>query len=263
MAKESRFFSHDLGARNDPNVLKARRSLGAKGYGIYFMLVEILHEQGGYIMKSNLEDVAWDIREDIESINDILNNFDLFNSDGERYWSDSALRRIEKVLGISEKRRNAAKAKHEKEVQSKSSANAVQVQSKCSAIDREIDTEINMPPAECGISLEVLPESVNREVVPLYPNDQQFERCWKAYGRKGTKAKALEYWKKISQPDRDIIETKIPDYVDATSNDPTFRKDFDGWINPKYRRWENEIPKQKLKMVAGDISPTGHTIGKF
>jgi hypothetical protein len=68
----------------------------------------------------------------------------------------------------------------------------------------------------------------------------EFEYCWKSYGRKGTKASALNYWKKHKQEDRDAIKAKIPAYVSSTP-ELKYRKDFSGWINPTNRIWENEI----------------------
>lgn len=46
--KDAYFFSHDCNARNDPKILALRSVYGAEGYGVYFMLVEILREQPEY-----------------------------------------------------------------------------------------------------------------------------------------------------------------------------------------------------------------------
>ena len=69
--------------------------------------------------------------------------------------------------------------------------------------------------------------------------DTLFEECWKMYGRKGNKQTALRYWKKLSDDDRVQVKEKIPTYVQL--REKQYRKDFQGWINPTNRMWEDEI----------------------
>lgn len=72
------------------------------------------------------------------------------------------------------------------------------------------------------------------------PVDDGFDAAWKAYGRKGNKMAAHRYWKKLSAKDRKAIMDTIPLYL-AAMPDEKYRKDFSGWINPTYRRWEDKI----------------------
>ena len=76
--------------------------------------------------------------------------------------------------------------------------------------------------------------------------DERFAECWAMYGRKGNKARALAYWKKLSDKDKDSIQSKIIPYIN--SRDPQYRKDFQGWINPTYRMWEDELPQEKKEI---------------
>lgn len=41
------YFSHDSGARNDPDMVGLLDEFGAAGYGIFWITVELLHEKGG------------------------------------------------------------------------------------------------------------------------------------------------------------------------------------------------------------------------
>jgi len=70
--------------------------------------------------------------------------------------------------------------------------------------------------------------------------DLEFENAWKMYERKGTKTKALNYWKMLTEKDKNEISAKIKDYV-ASTPDLQFRKNFEGWINPKNKLWRNII----------------------
>jgi len=45
MNKEGYYFPHFCNARNDLKILRLRKDLGEEGYGIYFMLLELLREQ--------------------------------------------------------------------------------------------------------------------------------------------------------------------------------------------------------------------------
>ena len=77
-----------------------------------------------------------------------------------------------------------------------------------------------------------------------------FEECWKLYGHKGNKRIALRYWKKLSNDDKLKIKEKIPTYVQL--REKQYRKDFQGWINPTNRMWEDEIDfkpqEQRMKL---------------
>ena len=50
MTKESFYFTHDYGARNDPKILELRAEYGLEGLGLYWCIVETLAEaDDGYI----------------------------------------------------------------------------------------------------------------------------------------------------------------------------------------------------------------------
>ena len=50
MTKESFYFTHDYGARNDPKILELRSEYGLEGLGLYWCIVETLaEEEDGYI----------------------------------------------------------------------------------------------------------------------------------------------------------------------------------------------------------------------
>ena len=63
--KDAYYFSHDSNARHDPRIIKLRRQYGAEGYGVFFMLVEILREQDDYTLDFNDEsimDIAYELQ---------------------------------------------------------------------------------------------------------------------------------------------------------------------------------------------------------
>ena len=55
MTKDAFYFPHFSNARNDRKLRRLRKELGIEGYGIYFMVLEVLRDQEGF--KYPLEDL--------------------------------------------------------------------------------------------------------------------------------------------------------------------------------------------------------------
>ena len=89
--------------------------------------------------------------------------------------------------------------------------------------------------------------------------DEQFERCWAKYRRIGAKWKALEYWKKIPQEDRDAIEDTIPRYMKCVDVG-RYQKQFEGWINPANRLWEQDWENTHA-MITTRNRPSSRRVG--
>ena len=79
-------------------------------------------------------------------------------------------------------------------------------------------------------------------------NIELFEKCWVAYERKGNKQIALRYWKKLSTDDQQSVNKFIPAYI--KSREYKYRKDFQGWVNPANRMWEDEIEEEKIRRIS-------------
>jgi hypothetical protein len=96
MSKKERFyFSHDLHARTDKDIIKLRMKMGMQGVGLYWCIVEMLHEEGGYLMRTECERIAFELQVDVGCITQLIENFKLFSFDEEKFWSESALKRID------------------------------------------------------------------------------------------------------------------------------------------------------------------------
>lgn len=123
--KDAYFFSHDCNARNDPKILALRSVYGAEGYGVYFMLVEILREQPEYRLSVNKymwNTLAMQMQVEASHLEQIItdcctefaeNGSTLLVNDGEYLYSASLLRRMGKVDDISNLRREAARKRWE------------------------------------------------------------------------------------------------------------------------------------------------------
>jgi hypothetical protein len=135
--KDTYYFSHDTNAKNDPKIMAMRNVYGSKGYGWYWIIVETMAEQSNY----KLEHKKWvtnalamamqcDYGEVEKFIEDCIEEFDLFKSNGERFWSERLLRNManidEKRKVRSEAGKKGAEARWSKEEDNKEMANASQ-----------------------------------------------------------------------------------------------------------------------------------------
>jgi hypothetical protein len=111
MAKESFWFKHDLNARNDPKMMRLLKIHKCEGIGVYWCLIEMMYEQGGYL-KINEKDVYTDSLKTKEKLIDFLiSESGLFKKDDTKFWSESLLIRMGKRNDIKEKARNSAKVR--------------------------------------------------------------------------------------------------------------------------------------------------------
>lgn len=61
--------------------------------------------------------------------------------------------------------------------------------------------------------------------------DELFEECWKTYRRKGIKRKSMEYWKKLTNKEKNVVLTHIKAYV--STRDIQYQKDFERYLRDK------------------------------
>lgn len=114
---------------------------GLKGIGAYWCIIEMLAEEDGYLMQSECERIAYELRTDSEFINSIIRDFDLFEFDDDRFYSESLLRRLEVKYEKSKKAKEAAELRWQRyrkrkvmQTHSERNADAVDSQSKRNAI---------------------------------------------------------------------------------------------------------------------------------
>lgn len=114
--KDTFWFAHDAGARNDPKILAMRSVYGSEGYGWYWMIIEMLREQPGYkypLNKYTGNALAMQMQCDADAsmkfVEDCINEFGLLQSDGTHFWSDALIRRMERWDSKRESRSEQAR----------------------------------------------------------------------------------------------------------------------------------------------------------
>ena len=124
--KNAYYFSHDCNARRDEKLLAVRMRHKAEGYGVYFMIVEMLAEEPTHMCLKDYNMIAFELRVGAETVKSIIVDFGLFQftEDGERFYSESLMERMSDLDDLIEKRREAGrkggvtKAKRSKSVAS-------------------------------------------------------------------------------------------------------------------------------------------------
>ena len=93
------YFSHDSNARNDEKLIRLRIRHKAAGYGVYFMLLEILREKKDFLCPRDYNVIAYELREDAALVKSVIEDYGLFEftEDGKCFYSESFLERMEKV----------------------------------------------------------------------------------------------------------------------------------------------------------------------
>lgn len=107
MAKDSFWFKHDHNARSDKEMVKVRMKMGMEGIGLYWCIVEMLYEEGGYLLRTEYGRIAYELQSKEDRITNLIESYALFQTDETRFWSGSVLSRLATRQEKSQKSRDA------------------------------------------------------------------------------------------------------------------------------------------------------------
>ena len=96
MAVNNRYFPHDSNAKDDPKCVLLIDDMGMEGYGIYWMLIEVLREQPDYSYPiANAMALARRYNTSTESVKQVIYEYELFVVEEDRiFFSESLNRRM-------------------------------------------------------------------------------------------------------------------------------------------------------------------------
>lgn len=114
--KDAYYFPHDYEPASDPKMMALLGKYGAVGYGIFWRIVEMLHSDSNhklplkdYIFNALGSQLIVEVEKVKEIISYCIESCELFKSDGEYFWSNRALKNIDKRREISEIRSEAGR----------------------------------------------------------------------------------------------------------------------------------------------------------
>lgn len=144
MLKDS-FLKHAIGSRDHPKLVEAERASRGLFKAVWWDLVDMLWEQGGYL-PMDFDKLAYILRYPTpEEVKRVVMDFGLFENDGQRIWNESALEGIQHKMDVGERR---AENRRGKGSNNGRSTNEEQMKNECLTneehlSDREIDREID------------------------------------------------------------------------------------------------------------------------
>lgn len=145
--KEVYYFQHDYNARNDPKLQDVLIDLGVEGIGVFWCIIEQLYEQGGTLPLRSCKSIAFALHADCKVVDLLVYNYGLFKNDGEKFWSESVLNRLNRREDISDKRKLAALERWRKNLESQANAQEAainnQVKSNAQAMQVECTSNAN------------------------------------------------------------------------------------------------------------------------
>jgi len=123
--KDTYYFPHDYHARHDPELESLRMVIGPIGDGIYWDLVEMLYEQGGYLSLQSIPTIAKSLNTTEELINKVIKT-KLFSINELNFYSESLLYRLKKIKAKIRKAKTSAKKRwYAKALPTHSEGNAI------------------------------------------------------------------------------------------------------------------------------------------
>lgn len=124
MKKDTFYFPHDYSCTNDPKVQALLGKHGATGYGVFWRLVEMLHEDPTHklpLKKYIFDAVGSQLQIDpdlvLEIVQYLSDTCELFKTHEDYFYSERVLENMEKRDAIREKRSFAGKKSAEKRSQ--------------------------------------------------------------------------------------------------------------------------------------------------
>lgn len=110
MTKDAYYFSHDSNAKDDPKCVLLIEQLGLEGYGIYWVLIEVLRDQPEYKYPLALiPAIARRYNTTSEKMKTVIGNYGLFNVDENDFFSLSLMERMKYYEYKKELARSAGK----------------------------------------------------------------------------------------------------------------------------------------------------------
>ncbi len=104
------YFPHDYQASEDKKIGKLKIKLGHEGVGIFWELVEFLHRtKNQEYLVEDISILAFELRVKEETLKSVLFDFELFESDGVKFWSNRIRENLLKRQEIIDKRAEAGR----------------------------------------------------------------------------------------------------------------------------------------------------------
>lgn len=242
MKKDAYYFPHFCNARHDRKVKRIIKDLGIEGYGIYFMILEVLREQTEF--KYPIEDIdllADEFGCSEAKLKAVVSKYDLFKAYKNHFTSPKLILFLQPYLERS-KRARAAANKRWKNVNSS-------LENPSKKINKDANAYANALPeqceSECKESKVKETKVINAQIATVSATAPliSFELFWNQYGKKLDKKRAEYEWSKLSPTDKKLALSFIPkfkEYYQQKSIELPYPKRY-----LRNKRWKDELEIEK------------------
>ncbi len=103
------YFRHDYNARNDMKLQSVITKHGAVGIGVYWIIVEMLYQNGGELPLDIARNISVAYFTDFKVVESVIMDFDLFENDGNVFWSVRIRQTIDNTKKVSDARKAASR----------------------------------------------------------------------------------------------------------------------------------------------------------
>lgn len=247
------YFSHDYNSRNDKKLVNAAMKFDlCTSIGAYWCIVEMLYEEGGYLLLNEYERIVFELRTSKELITFLIYESELFKNDGERFWSETAIERLKLRACKSQK----AKESIEKRWNKLKNTNVLHTNndSNTSKVNKSKVNSSNIPeiPLEFPVKIEKEEVFITKKKRELKGKRlETFKIFWEKFNYKKGKAEAADSWLDIPQLTDKICEKiyKAAELESKQRVDVELKgltpKMAQGWLSG--RRYEDESLHSKEK----------------
>ena len=235
--KDAYYFSHDSNAKDDPKCVMLIEQLGLEGYGIYWVLIELLREQPEYKYPLSLiSAIARRYNTTSEKMKTVIMSYELFNIENDEFFfSDSLMTRMEFFDTKREKARASINSRWNKV--------------------KELAADTNVLQTNYDSNTSKVKESKVKDSkdIPL------FAEFWEIYPKKVAKKDAERAWKKVSLAEYPEIITSLEKWKLSngwTKDGGQYIPNAATWLNGE--RWKDEAP-ESCKPYSGPTKTEGGT----
>lgn len=245
--KEKFYFQHDYDAADDPKICVAIEDYGGIGYAMFFYAVELMHREGdkrlpfkGYVFKA----IALKMKTDVDIvkrfIDDCINEYGLFDADGEFFYSNRVFKNIEYREEANRKKVEAGRKGGIASGKSRRKTSPAKQGEAVSGVNEPMleANEANEPKEKKRkeIKEKEIKSNIVKKEIPTFADF--FKKFPKEYQKDEFKAKA--YWDRKSLRDEDkqmafdLVEAYIKKAKDATRRaeriiSPSHYLSFEKW----------------------------------
>jgi hypothetical protein len=234
MKKNACYFSHDSNAQNDIKIIAMRADYGWAGYGWFWAIIELLREEEdnkmkmkSYIFSSLATKFGIDIPDVKKYIDDLVNEYELLESDGEFFWSDSLNNRMDMMKEKSDKAAESGRKSGEarRKANEQNEAKNEEFEPKTPPDDDKetnergtnVERTLNVRSSETNerqtIKIESKIESKIKEESLCPFSAYSFDSFWDDYDKKYKKEKCQEKWDRLKPEEKEQIRLGVKGYV--------------------------------------------------